>query len=102
MARAKRDELLRYEQTPDDEEGFLPARDTEIVSVAAKPRGKGKRSVEDMLASLPGAAAQSAYAMERIASAEDQIAKILLLCSPKARELVIEQRPSLKRYAPEE
>jgi hypothetical protein len=87
----------------DDEEGFTPLRDTAVVPVGKPKReGKGKRSMEDMIASMPNSVAQSAYVLERIASFEDQIAKALTLCSAEARELVLKQRPSLKRYSPEE
>lgn len=84
-----------------DEEGFMPMRDSAVVEVPVK-RGKGKRSVEDMMASQPNAPAQAAYALERIASLEDQIARVLSLCSAEALESVLKQRPSMKRYAPGE
>src|SRR5262245_52965391 len=64
--------------------------------------GKGKRSTEDMLASMPNEMAQALYAMERIAALEDQIVNILSLCTPKALSYILEQRKSLKRYAPED
>lgn len=100
MVRAKRDEFLRHE-TSDDEDGFVvPTRESGIVkSVPPPKRGKGKRSVEDMMASMPNELAQSTYALERIAAIEDQIAKVLALCTPEARRLVLKQRPSMKRYA---
>lgn len=103
MPRAKRDEILRHERFIDDEEGFTGDK-SGFVHVPAKPKkeGKGKRSLEDMMGSMPNALSQSIYALERIASAEDQIVKILTLCTPQARELVLKQRPTLARYAPEE
>lgn len=117
MSRPKTEEFLRHEKTDDevfvnfhddDEDGFtdapspaLVARgDSAIVQVPLKlPRGKGKRSLEDMMASQPNHLSQSLYALQRIAAAEDQIVKVLELCSPEARELVLKQRPSLRRYA---
>jgi hypothetical protein len=105
MARPKRDQVLRHDIPIEEEDSFLPReqRDTGVV-LSDKPRreGKGKRSIEDMMAAMPNAIVQSAYALERIAAAEDQIVKVLQLCSPEARELVLKQRPTLKRYAPEE
>lgn len=97
MPRPKQDESLRHETFLDDEDSFVP-RDTAIVPVAPKRQGKGKRSVEDMMASMPNAILQSAYALSRIAAAEDQIVKVLELCTDEGRELVMKQRPSLKRY----
>jgi hypothetical protein len=102
MPRPKRDEILRHE-TFDEEEGFVNVRESTVVAVPqASKRGKGKRSTEDMLMSMPNDVAKCAYALERIASLEDQIAKVLELCTPKARAMVLEQRSSLKRYAPQE
>ncbi len=114
MPRPKRDEVLRHE-TPteevyvnyhDDEEGFMstPAetRDSGVVVVPAAKRGRGKRSVEDMMASMPNEMTQSIYALERVAAAEDQIEKVLALCSPEALALVLKQRPSLRKYVKEQ
>ncbi len=86
----------------EDEEGFISG-DSSIHEVPQSPKktGKGKRSLEDMMASMQNEAAQAAYAMERIAALEDQIAKVLKLCSPEARELILRKRTSLKRYAPD-
>jgi len=113
MVRPKKDRVVKQEATEeevylnfhdDDEDGFVPTRESSVVPVvpAKKPRGRGKRSVEDMLASLPNKAAKAAYALERIAGFEEQIHRILVLCSPEVRALVLEQRKSLIRYAPEE
>jgi hypothetical protein len=105
MPRPRLDEALRHETTTEEEDegfgSFETLRESAVVAVPVK-RGKGKRSVEDMLASQPNSILQSAYALQRIAGLEDQIANILSLCSQEARELVIKQRPTLKRYAPEE
>lgn len=109
MARPKRDQILRHEVVEEEEDGFVKtsstairqARESAVVVVAKPKQGKGKRSVEDMLASMPNKAAQAAYAMERIAALEDQIARILELCSPETRAIVLDQRKSLARYAPD-
>ncbi len=113
MVRPKKAQIVKQEATEeevfvnfhdDDEDGFVPTRESSVVPVvpAKTKRGKGKRSVEDMLASLPNKAAKAAYALERIAGLEEQIHRILTLCSPEVRALVLEQRKSLIRYAPEE
>src|ERR1044071_2632168 len=103
---AKRDKPSEKEEYvnfhDDTEDGFVSARESTVVSVPNRPKGRGKRSVEDMLLSQPNKAAQAAYVMERIAALEDQIARILALCPPEARKIVLEQRTSLRRYAPEE
>jgi hypothetical protein len=73
---------------------YEPAKET-----PAK-RGKGKRSLVDMMASMAtNPAAQTTYVLERIAAVEDQIASVLAVCPADARAMVIEQRPELKRYA---
>lgn len=102
MPKTKRDDFMRYESFLDD--GFAE-RESEIVSVPqekTRQQGKGKRSLEDMMASQPNPEAQAVYAMGRIAAAEDQIAKILTLCDPDALAIILKRRPILKRYAPEE
>ena len=100
----KRDNFMRYEDFSED--GFAEDRESQIVSVPEekepKRTGKGKRSLEDMMASAPNPEAQAVYAMERIASLEDQIAKILSLCFDDTLEIILKRRPILKRYAPEE
>ncbi len=104
--------LTRYEEqeetflTPEERQrsGIItnPGLPTQTVTgPGTAPGRKGKRSVEDMMANMPNDHQQSLYALERIASAEDLIAKVLGLCSPKALEYVLEQRPSLKKYAPD-
>lgn len=96
MPRLKLDQILRYE-TP--EESFLSERESGFVEVqATKPRGKGKRSLEDMMSSQPTDEAQAIYAMGRIAGFEDGIAKVLQLCSPEARAIVLKRRASLAKY----
>jgi hypothetical protein len=109
MGRPKRDQLLRHETFGDEEDSFVTPGESGIrvvnpglPSETPLSRGKGKRSVEDMMASMPSPPAQSVYALERVASLEDQIAKVLTLCSKEALEIVLKQRPSLRRYAPQE
>jgi hypothetical protein len=103
--RPTREEALRHEsiaESFDDEEGFV-TRESGYVPVTPKPSGlgKGRRTMEDMMASQPNDIMQSAYALERIAALEDQIARVLQLCTPEALELALKQRPSLRRYAPD-
>lgn len=114
MVRAKRDDILRHEKASDTEEyvnfhddteeGFVDRESGYVQApLPIKLRGKGKRSVEDMMASMTGSPpAQAAYVLERIASAEDAIVKVLELSTPECREIVLKQRPSLRRYWSEE
>lgn len=106
MPASKVVDTLRHEPSI-DEADFSPRKGRKsgvIVKPKPKPRktGKGKRSVEDMIASMATDAAKANYALERIAALEDQIAKILLVCGPEARALVLKERKSLAKYAPEE
>jgi len=111
MPRPKRDEILRHDKSDEvfvdyhDKNPFEPEperKSTVVTAPRKKITGKGKRTLEDMMLSMPNDLAQSLYALERIASLEDQIVKVLELCSPSARELVLKQRPTLVRYAPDE
>jgi hypothetical protein len=81
------------------------ARESTIVQTPRRDRtpkgvsdGRGKRSVAEVLMSMPNDAARATYAMERIASLEDQIAKILDLCTPEARAIIFATRKSLQQY----
>lgn len=86
-----------------DDESFVPRESVVVAANTAPVRsGKGKRSVEDMMLSMPNAAFQATYAMKRIAVLEDQIANILELCSKEALAIVLGSRASLKMYAPDE
>jgi len=60
--------------------------------------GRGKRSVKEMLDSAPSDAHRATYAMERIAALEDQIVRVLDLCTKGAREIIFTQRKSLRHY----
>lgn len=79
-------------------------RDSAIVSVPRDrtPKGvndgRGKRSVKDVLMSTPTPEGKAIYAMERLASLEDQMVKILELMGKEAREIVFKRRSWLKRY----
>lgn len=97
------EEFVNYH---DDESGFGTEPSTRISTIVTVPtearRGKGKRSLEDMMGSMPNPMAQSAYALERLGALEDQMAKVLALCSEEARELVFKQRPSMRKYVEDE
>lgn len=80
-------------------------RESTVVSVPPRDRtpkgvadGRGKRSVKDVLLSHPTPEGKMIYGLERIASAEDTIVKILELMGPEARELAFKRRPTLKQY----
>lgn len=60
--------------------------------------GRGKRSVKDVLLSIPTPEGRAVYALERIASIEDQISKVLDLCDKETRDIVLKRRASLKHY----
>lgn len=127
MSRPKRDEFLRHEPAPkkkattqrnlkappkpgDDADTFgtiqtFEMRESTVVSVPPRDRtpkgvtdGRGKRSVKDVLLSTPTPEGKAIYMMERVASLEDQIAKILELGGNEAREIVFKRRPTLKQY----
>jgi hypothetical protein len=107
MAKASRDEYLRHEKQTGDEESFL-GKESQVVRLPplgknGKPKvdNRGRRGLEDMMASFSNDLEMSVYALERIASAEDMIAKVLALCSPEALALILEKRPVLRRYAPD-
>lgn len=112
MPRPKMAEMMRHEKEEEEvyvnfhdveeEPSFVPKESVVVSAPPTAKRGKGKRTIEDMMSSMPNDAAKSVYAMERIAAFEDQIAKVLALCTKDAREIVLKQRPSLKKYAPEE
>lgn len=115
MVKPRLDEILRHETFLDDDDDTFttdrksgvvvnPGSQHEVVIPArnTKPtkRGSGKRGLEDMMANMASDAAQAIYAMERLASCEDQMVKIFKLCTPVALAIVLKERPSLKRYSP--
>ena len=86
-------------------EPHIPKRKSGVVvrnGRNIKKKGRGKRSVMDMLASYSTDAEKAAYAGDRIASLEDQIANILKALPASARALVLKEHGRLKLYAPEE
>lgn len=116
MARDKREEVMRHDgvavvqRRPITQrnmvspartgESFLGSGESTVVQV--KRDRRGKRSIQEMLLSMPNDASRASYAMERIAAFEDQIARVLELCTPEARAIILRDRPSLKRYWNEE
>lgn len=121
MVWTKRDAFLRHEPAagrkkvttqrnlkspvrPDDlEETF--GSSTKQSAIVQVPRdrtpkgvadGRGKRSVADVLMSTPTPEGKAIYAMERIASLEDQIAKLLELAGPEAREIIFKRRAAAR------
>lgn len=60
--------------------------------------GRGKRSVADVLMSHSTPEGKAVYALERVASLEDQIEKLLDLAGPEARAIMFKRRASLKQY----
>lgn len=104
--------LLRHEPTLEDLlEGPEEPTQTSAVDrksvIITKPRrvgpgvGKGRRSLEDMLASCSTPSAEATYAMERIAKLEDQIELVIKLCSHEARAIIIKERASLAHFLPD-
>jgi hypothetical protein len=59
---------------------------------------RGKRSLEAMVADLDSPIEQAAYAVERIEKIELNIKKILDSISIRAKALVIQRKPSLRKY----
>lgn len=89
-----------------DEDSFGSSkRESTIVATPKRDRtpkgvndGRGKRSVADVLLSQPLPESRAVYALQRIASLEDQIGKILDLCDKETREIIFKRRESLKHY----
>ena len=107
MAKATREEYLRHEKKDQEEESFF-GRESQVVQVPLRGKNgqfkkdaRGRRGLEDMMASFSNELDMSVYALERITSAEDTIAKVLSLCTPEALALILEKRPVLRRYAPD-
>ena len=130
MQRPKRDQFMRHEPevtsrrpttqrnlvsplinpgADDDSEEFgTPTRDSTVVQVRRDrtPKGvndgRGKRSVKDMLLSIPTPEGRAIYAMERVAALEDQIQKVIDLCDDETKEIIFKRRKTLKeRYGNE-
>lgn len=96
----------KSQRADDDAEVFGGSRDSAIVETPKRDRtpkgvadGRGKRSVKDMLLSIPTPEGRAIYAMERIASMEDSIVKVLDLCDNETREIIFKRRATIKeRY----
>lgn len=129
MARPKPDAFMRHEpvevvkrrpitqrnlaspaiRRPDDEaETFGIPRESTIVVTPKRDRtpkgvndGRGKRSVADVLLSHPTPEGKAVYALQRIASLEDQISKVLDLCDEETLAIIFKRRESLKHYKDE-
>lgn len=59
---------------------------------------RSRRSLEQVLESLPTEIEEAAYAMQRIGALELRIAKIFRQIGPEARASVLKNRPDLDRY----
>lgn len=129
MARPKPDAFMRHEpvevvkrrpitqrnltspaqRRPDDDaESFGTTRESSIVSTPKRDRtpkgvsdGRGRRSVADVLLSTPTPEGKAVYVLQRVASFEDQIAKVLDLCDEETLEIIFKRRPALKNYVDE-
>jgi hypothetical protein len=92
-------------QRPDDDAETFGG-DTKASSIVVSPKrdrtpkgvsdGRGKRSVADVLFSIPDPEGKAVYAMERIASLEDQIQRIIDLCNEETKAIIFKRRASLK------
>lgn len=92
----------------DDSFGSRQSVIQKVVKVVKRDRtpkgvndGRGKRSVADVLLSHPLPESRAVYALQRIASLEDQIGKILDLCDKETLEIIFKRRESLKHYVDE-
>jgi hypothetical protein len=59
---------------------------------------RGKRSLDDMLSEMHSPIEQAAYALGRIDKIELSIKAIVDAISPKARQLLIQRRPTLRKF----
>jgi len=92
----------------DDADTFGSPRQSTIVSTPKRDRtpkgvndGRGKRSVAHVLLSHPTPEGKAVYALQRIASLEDSISKILDLCDAETLEIIFKRRASLRHYKDE-
>jgi hypothetical protein len=89
---------MRKTYTPPNEwpKEYRPAdRESGFFST---PKKRGKRSLESMLADMISPIEQAAYAMDRIEKIELSIKTIVDAISPKAKHLLIQRKPSLRKY----
>lgn len=106
MTASKANPALKYEPSI-DEADFRPSTKGHKSGIVVKPKvkprkpGKGKRSAEDMLASMDNDAAKAKYVLDRIAGLEEQIHGLLKLCEADVLAIVLKARKSLAKYAPE-
>lgn len=62
------------------------------------PKKRGKRSLDDMLSEMTSPIEEAAYAIERIEKIELSIKTIVDAISNKAKHLLIQRKPSLRKY----
>ncbi len=96
--RAPDDDADTFGTTRQSSIEVTPKRDRTPKGVAD---GRGKRSVADVLLSTPTPEGRAVYALQRIASLEDQIGKVLDLCDSETLEIIFKRRASLKYYKDE-
>jgi hypothetical protein len=65
----------------------------------SKPNKRGKRSLESMLADMTSPIEQAAYAYDRVLKIELSIKTIVDALHPKAKALLFQRKPSLRKYA---
>jgi hypothetical protein len=63
------------------------------------PKKRGKRSLESMLADMTSPIEQAAYAYDRVLKIELSIKTIVDALHPKAKALLFQRKPSLRKYA---
>jgi hypothetical protein len=62
------------------------------------PKKRGKRSLDDMLSEMTSPIEEVAYAIGRVEKIELSIKTIVDALSPKAKHLLIQRKPSLRKY----
>jgi hypothetical protein len=62
------------------------------------PKKRGKRSLDDMLSEMTSPIEEAAYAIGRVEKIELSIKTIVDALSPKAKHLLIQRKPSLRKY----
>lgn len=94
---------LRHETT--QEEDFGPDdtddRKSGFVEIHAPKRTRGRLSLKEMIETKPDGPTLATYILERLASAEDSMERMLELVPDKTLRLVLEERPRFARYAGE-
>jgi hypothetical protein len=64
----------------------------------SSPKKRGKRSLDDMLSEMTSPIEEVAYAIGRIDKIELSIKTIVDALSNKAKHLLIQRKPSLRKY----